>query len=121
MLQLTDIPYGLIELDTVGTVIRYSPASEKRSPEMPNIVGQNFFNEVAPFAEVKELKGRFLSFMAFGDAIERFTVKVPFEQQNVKIQILLARITEQTERGRERLALVRLMPDTASMAAPSMH
>ncbi|MGA9997932.1 MAG: hypothetical protein WBP93_21135 [Pyrinomonadaceae bacterium] len=118
MLQLTDVPYGLIELDAVGTVIRYSPAREQRAQDARSIVGQNFFNEVAPFAEVKELKSRFLSFMAFGDAIQRFTIKVPLEEQGIKIQILLARITEQTERGRERLALVRLMPDADVTAAP---
>lgn len=113
---MTDIPYGLIELDTVGTVVRYSPASEQSAHDAPNIVGRNFFNEVAPFAEVKELKGRFLSFMALGDAIERLTIKVPFNEQSLKIQILLARITEQTERGRERLALVRLMPEETPAA-----
>lgn len=113
------IPYGLIELDSSGTVIRYSPACEKNSEELPNIIGQNFFNEVAPFAEVKELKGRFLSFMAFGDSIQRFSIKVPFNGQSVKIQILLARITEQTERRRERLALVRMMPEAAAFAGPA--
>jgi hypothetical protein len=75
------------------------------------VVGRNFFKDIAPLPELHDLKNRFLSFMAFGDSVERFSVSFPFGQGAVKIQIALARVTERTEVGSKRFALVRLMPD----------
>jgi photoactive yellow protein len=105
-------PFGLLELDAAGTVIRYSPAAEQNSPMQPEqILGRNFFTEVAPCAQVNELKSRFLSFMAFGDSVQKFSITCPVEEQSIKIQIMLARVTERLENGRTRLALVRIMPE----------
>ena len=106
------LPFGLLELDAAGTVIRYSPAAEQ-SPHMPpeDILGRNFFTEVVQCEQVNKVKSRFLAFMAFGDAVQKFSITCPFEQKNIKIQIMLARVTETGEHGRERLALVRIMPE----------
>jgi photoactive yellow protein len=106
------IPFGMLELDAAGTVIRYSPAAEQNSTIQPqDILGRNFFTEVAPCEQVNEVKSRFLSFMAFGDAVQKFSITCPAGEKNIKIQIMLARVTEILEHGRERLALVRIMPE----------
>jgi photoactive yellow protein len=111
--QPATIPFGLLELDAEGNVVHYSPA---RWPKpcgyaRNHIIGRNLFDDLLPVSPIKDFKNRFLRFMSFGDSVQRFTIKFPFEQQDVRVQIMLARITERTERGRERLALVRLMPD----------
>lgn len=110
--QHSVIPFGLLELNGEGVVVHYSPA---RTPHgqgsASNIVGRNFFDDVVPFPPVKEFKTRFLRFMAMGDSVQRFTIRFPFEELDVRVQIMLAHITERTERGSERLALVRLMPE----------
>jgi photoactive yellow protein len=104
------LPFGLLELDTAGTVIRYSPAAEQNSPlNSKDIIGRNFFTEVAPCEQVNEVRSRFLAFMAFGDAVQKFSITCPVEEKSVKIQIMLARVTEMMDEGRERLALVRIM------------
>jgi hypothetical protein len=64
------------------------------------------------FLSVKEFKERFLRLVAFGDSVQRFILKFPIEQRDIRVHIMRARITERTERSSERLALVRLMPDT---------
>lgn len=118
---LTDgFPFGLLKLDASGTVIHYSPAAEQNS-EVPadNIVGRNFFNDIMPCPQVRQFKSRFLAFMAYGDLVQRFTISFPFEQSGIKAQIVLARITQQAQLGSERLALVRLMPDTPHNHATS--
>jgi photoactive yellow protein len=105
------LPFGLLELDAAGTVIRYSPAAEQNAPaHSQDIVGRNFFTEVAPCEQVNEVKSRFLAFMAFGDAVQKFSITCPGEDESVKIQIMLARVTELLDERRERLALVRIMP-----------
>jgi photoactive yellow protein len=107
------LPFGLLELDARGTVIRYSPASEHHSEVLAkDVLGRNFFKEVAPVEQVSDFQSRFKLFMANGETIQRFTSVFSSEQGPVKVQILLARITEKSEQGRERLALVRIMPET---------
>jgi photoactive yellow protein len=106
------IPFGLFELDQAGMVIRYSPASENEPAiKAKDIWGRNFFTEIAPVEQVVGFRLRFHSFMASGQAIERFTTTFAHGRQNVKVQIMLAHITEKSEDGRRRLALVRIMPE----------
>lgn len=111
--QSSVMPFGLLELDGKGTVVHYSPAREQKSGawERDEIVGRNFFDDVVPVLPVREFKDRFLRFMTSGDSVQRFTIRFPFEQQEVRVQIMLAHISERTERRSERLALVRLMPE----------
>jgi photoactive yellow protein len=105
------VPFGLLELDPAGTVIRYSPAAERLScPAVCDILGRNFFTEIAPVAEVNQFRARFHAFMAAGQAIDRFTAKYATGQQDVRGQVLLAQITEKSA-GRRQLALVCITPD----------
>jgi photoactive yellow protein len=106
------LPFGLFELDAAGMVIRYSPASENAPAfEARDVWGRNFFTEIAPVEQVVGFRLRFHSFMASGLAVERFTTTFAHGQQNVKVQIMMAHITEKSEDGRRRLALVRIMPE----------
>jgi photoactive yellow protein len=107
------LPFGLLELDARGTVIRFSPAAEQNSPvQARDVLGRNFFREIAPFEQVSDFQSRFQVFMASGESVQRFTSSFPSDKGQIKVQILLARITEKSEQGRERLALVRIMPET---------
>jgi photoactive yellow protein len=116
--QPSVIPFGLLELNGEGMVVHYCPARERgKQGSASEIIGKNFFDDVVPFPPVKEFKTRFLRFMAMGDLVQRFTIRFPFDEQDVRLQIMLAHITERTERGSERLALVRLMPEN-NMAYP---
>lgn len=106
------LPYGLFELDPDGTVVRYSPASESApAVEARDIWGRNFFTDIAPVEQVVGFRLRFHSFMASGQAVERFATTFAHGQQTVKVQIMMAHITEKSEDGRRRLALVRIMPE----------
>lgn len=112
MSSSTFLPFGLLELDARGTVIRYSPAAEQNSPvQAQDVLGRNFFREIAPVEQVSDFQSRFQVFMASGESVQRFTSSFPSEKGQIKVQILLARITEKSEQGRERLALVRIMPE----------
>lgn len=108
----TELPYGLLELDANGLVVRYAPAFEQTiGVTSADILGHNFFTEVVPATEVKECQDRFRLFMARGQATDKFSTTFKSEQGPVKVQILLAQILEKSERGTERFALVRIMPD----------
>jgi photoactive yellow protein len=108
------IPFGLLELDAAGNVIRYSPSAEHDS-SVPawDIIGRNFFTEFAPAPEVREFQERFCAFMADGESVERSSLTYPSERGNVQIEMMLARLGEHAGVTRKRLALVRLTPERA--------
>ena len=108
----TTLPFGLLELDAAGTVVRYSPASEQNpTVKSDNVLGRNFFTEIMPAPQVKDQQARFRLFMTQGQTRDRFSTTFQTEAGQVKVQILLARITEKSEHGSARLALVRVMPE----------
>ncbi|GJG86543.1 hypothetical protein tb265_17240 [Gemmatimonadetes bacterium T265] len=58
--ELDALPYGMIQLDSRGTVLRYSSAEARLSGlSAGETVGRNFFREVAPCTQVGEFLGRF--------------------------------------------------------------
>ncbi|MDQ3818466.1 MAG: PAS domain-containing protein [Acidobacteriota bacterium] len=106
------LPFGLLELDPKGEVIRYSPASEQSSDvKVGDVLGRQFFSEVLPDEHLKEAQARFHLFMAHGQTIDRFSTSFDSAEGRVKVQLLLARIKPLMKSESERLALVRLMPD----------
>jgi photoactive yellow protein len=108
----------MFELDATGKVVHYSAASEeKKDTPANNILGRNFFDELISISQVEELKSRFLRFMADGTSVERFTISFPYNQESIKVQIVMAHLSEKTEKGRERFALVRLMPEAYATAS----
>jgi photoactive yellow protein len=110
--ELPIIPFGLFELNAAGVVVHYSPPTEDKTEAATHrIVGRDFFADLAALTEVGELKDRFHKFMADGAAVERFSLSFPYRQGSIKVQIVMAHLTEKSERGRERFALVRLMPE----------
>jgi photoactive yellow protein len=106
------IPFGMFELNAEGTVVHYSPATEERSHALSGrVVGRNFFDDLFPTSQVEEFKSRFHIFMADGTSVERFTLSFPHNREGIKIQVVMAHLSEKTEKGHERFALIRLMPD----------
>lgn len=58
--ELDALPYGMIQLDSHGTVLRYSGAETRLSGMTADeTVGRDFFREVAPCTQVAEFFGRF--------------------------------------------------------------
>ena len=110
--EISSIPFGMFELDAAGVVIHYSPASEeKRERVASHIVGRNFFDDLVSAPQVRELKSRFQTFMTEGTSVERFSLSFPHNQSSIKVQIVMAHLIEKSEKGSERFAIVRLMPE----------
>ncbi|AKT37287.1 PAS domain-containing protein [Chondromyces crocatus] len=53
-------PFGIIRLDREGTILSYNLYEEKEARrKRQDVVGRNFFTEVAPCTKVKAFHGRF--------------------------------------------------------------
>jgi hypothetical protein len=108
----TKLPYGLLELNNLGRVIRYAPAFDMNpTVKADDILGHSLFRDVMPVPEIIDCEARFRLFMEQDQTTDNFTTTFPSDQGPVKVQILLARILENTESGVKRMALVRIMPE----------
>lgn len=106
------LPFGLLELDTSGAVIRYSPAAEQHADvKAQDVLGRQFFTDLVSNKQVQDFQARFHLFMSHGQSVDRFSTSFDSEEGQIKVQILLARVSEKTANGSERLALVRIMPE----------
>lgn len=106
------LPFGLLELDRTGAVIRYSPASEKNSEvKAQDVLGRHFFTDVIRNKQIKDFQTRFRLFMEHGQTVDRFSASFDSAEGHIKVQILLAKLNEKVARESARLALVRIMPE----------
>jgi photoactive yellow protein len=62
--QLDGLPYGMIQLDRDGRILRYNRAEgELTGRSAAEQLGKHFFDEVAPCTKVREFHGRFVEGM----------------------------------------------------------
>jgi hypothetical protein len=55
--------------------------------------------------------------MANGTSVDRFTITFPYQKESIKFQVVIAHLSEETERSHGRFALVRLMPEAHAPAS----
>ena len=89
--QLDALPFGAIQLDAAGTILAYNKAEEKISGRSASdVVGKNFFRDVAPCTRVQRFFG------AFQAGVERrqlnevfdFTFRFPTGARDVRIRMI---------------------------------
>ncbi len=62
------LPFGLLELDRDGTVVKYNAAEEVLSGcRRDDVLGRKFFTEVAPCTRVQEFEGVLQEMLARGE------------------------------------------------------
>ncbi len=94
---LDTLPYGMIQLDREGNVLRYN----QREAVIANVdqkkqLGRSFFNEVAPCTKVKEFYGRFVEGLEKRKLYETFTFIFKFKEapKNVTITLMYSEKTD---------------------------
>jgi photoactive yellow protein len=77
--RLDELPWGVIQLSHEGVVLQYNRYEEglagRRAAE---VIGRNFFTEVAPCTDVQEFAGRFREGVAAGVLHETFDFVMAF-------------------------------------------
>ena len=89
--------FGLLELDPRGTVIFSKFEGEEKLAGAVDVVGRNFFSEVATFLNVAEFRQRFETFDSKPEPSSSFTFNCDYEDGAVPVRVLLARLREDTK------------------------
>jgi two-component system sensor histidine kinase AtoS len=84
------LPYGIIVVDAKGVILYYNAREEKISGRRrEDVVGRNFFTEVAPCTQVEEFHGSFQETMSRAGWIANFKFHFPFPDQPREVEIAL--------------------------------
>jgi len=93
--ELDALSSGVICLDEEGTVLRYNLYESRLARlDRNQVIGRNFFTEVARCTHTGDFEGRIRAFAARGDAVEverfDFVFDFRFGAQNVKVELTRA-------------------------------
>jgi photoactive yellow protein len=89
--QLDRLPFGVIRIAEDGTVLNYNETEcEIASRRAADVIGKNFFNEVAPCTRVEEFQGQFLKLQQAGvDGRAKFSFVFKFATGAALVDIVL--------------------------------
>jgi photoactive yellow protein len=88
--DLDNLNFGAIQVDANGTILQYNAAEGDITGRDPKeMVGKNFFRDVAPCTDSPEFKGKFDEGVQSGnlDAIFEYTFDYQMTPTKVKVQM----------------------------------
>ena len=86
--QIDELPFGAIELDSSGRIVRYSVvegAITGRDPEA--VIGQNFFTDVAPCTDTPRFRGAFDEGVRAGKLETMFEYVFDYQMKPTKVKV----------------------------------
>ncbi|GAC1340332.1 MAG: hypothetical protein NVS2B9_11450 [Myxococcales bacterium] len=88
--ELDRLPFGAIQLDPQGKVLRFNfYESSLSNLSKEQVLGRNFFKEVAPCTDVREFHGRFQEGVAKKQLLAKFNYHFAFKQNPRDVQVTL--------------------------------
>ena len=106
-LMTTQELLGLFELDDAGKVLYYRMDSAgEPSDTSPDIVGRNFYNEVASFENVEEFRRCVTEFTRSDTPADSFDFECRYGSSAHRVKVLLARISESANQANTKSILV---------------
>lgn len=88
--ELEKLPFGAIQLDTTGRILRFNGfESQISGVSKEQAVGKLFFTEIAPCTNVKEFYGRFKEGVARKRLHEKFRYHYSFKRNPMDVTITL--------------------------------
>lgn len=83
--ELDALPVGVIQLDRHGTVLLYNDTESSLARFDPaEVVGRNFFTEIAPCTAMRDFQGRFQEGVERGDLDATFGYQFRFADDRTK-------------------------------------
>jgi hypothetical protein len=102
--------FGLVELDSVGTVLytRFEPDGPPLLAAAPDYTGLNFYTEVAPFRNVVEFRQQLDSFNRGSQPAHSMDFTCDYEDGPLPVRVLFARIRERSQADATKSVLVHI-------------
>jgi len=89
--ELDELPFGVVKVDREGVVVAYNRSEARLARRRPEeVIGRNFFLEVAPCTNVKEFAERFRKGTVRGSFHETFPFVFTFPNRPVNVMVTIA-------------------------------
>lgn len=86
--QLDKVAFGAIELDATGKILKYNAAEGDITGRNPKeVIGKNFFRDVAPCTSRPGFKGKFDEGVKNGDLNTLFEYVFDYNMQPTKVKV----------------------------------
>ncbi|MEM7621051.1 MAG: photoactive yellow protein [Pseudomonadota bacterium] len=83
-----NLAFGAVLLDRTGKIIKYNQAEGLISGRsVDDVIGKNFFNDIAPCAKGKKFHGLFLQFSQTGSVNTMLDYEFDYKMSPVKVRI----------------------------------
>ncbi|MDX1561115.1 MAG: photoactive yellow protein [Marinobacter sp.] len=94
--EIDNLMFGAIELDAEGTILRYNIAeSELTGRKAEDVIGRNFFDDVAPCTKSDEFSGRFFHGVESGEFNAVFEYVFDYQMEPTKVRIIMIKSVAQ--------------------------
>jgi tyrosine ammonia-lyase len=112
--------FGIIELDYKGIVIAYNMGEAKiTGRNAADMIGKNFFSEIAPCTQTPEFFGRFKAGVKKGELNARFDYFFDFQMDPVAVRVTM--MTSTIDGENRVLLVIRLLTDEERDRAENDH
>ena len=86
--QLDELAFGAIQLDGNGTILQYNMAEGDITGRNPqDVIGKNFFREVAPCTDSPEFYGKFKEGVQSGNLSTMFEYTFDYKMTPTKVKV----------------------------------
>lgn len=86
--RLDRLPFGAILVDRVGKVLKYNAFESALSSRPPGeVIGKNFFNDVAPCTKGHQFQGRFQNGVRQGQVNCMFEYAFDYKMSPAKVRV----------------------------------
>lgn len=88
--RVEKLPFGAVMLDRAGKVVKYNAAEGMiAGRNAADVIGKDFFNQIAPCAKGKRFHGEFLKFHKTGKVNTLFDYEFEYKMKPVRVRIHL--------------------------------
>lgn len=88
--ELDELPFGTIQLDPEGMILSYNESESKLTGRDPqDVIGKNFFTEVAPCTNVRQFAGSFREGVQSGDLHAVFPYRFDYKMKPRNVWVTL--------------------------------
>ncbi len=109
VVPLYESPFGLLEIDSAGTVLYYRPEyNEEANGGRREIVGCNYLADVATFENTKEFGYHLDAFRRSDESAHNLYLQLRFADKSIPVKILLARMGGRSDTGHTKSILVHI-------------
>ncbi|QTA79571.1 Photoactive yellow protein [Desulfonema limicola] len=86
--QIDKLAFGAIQVDEAGKILTYNMAEGEITGRNPKqVIGKNFFDQVAPCTKTKEFYGKFVEGIKKGNLSAMFEYEFDYQMKPVKVKV----------------------------------